>query len=425
MYCGSCLHDNALARAMRDQGVDCLLQPVYTPIRVDGVSAASEQIFFGGIHIYLLQQWPWLRRIPRPFRGLLDWPPLIRLATRRAQAADAKTLGQLTVSMLKGTHGNQREEVGRLVDWLADEIRPDAIVLSNLLIGGALPEIRRRMPNARILVILQGDDIFLDHLQEEYRKTCIELCSQLVAAVDQFVFHSQFYADKMGALFAVPPDKRVVTPLSIDTAPFSAVADAPASSSSESSDETPHGFRLGYLARIAPEKGLHRLIDAFIELAQDSRHDHVTLHAAGWLGDANRDYLKDQQKKLDSAGLSRRFTYHGSPDLPGKVEFLRTLDLLSVPTDYADPKGLFVLEAHAAGVPVVQPNHGAFGELLNATGGGILTVPHDTTSLVTSLSRLISDEEQRHELANAGRSRVLANHNIQVAAEHLRSLMFD
>ena len=58
MYCGSCMHDNALALAMRQAGVDCLLQPVYTPIRTDAESVADERLFFGGIHIYLLQQLP-------------------------------------------------------------------------------------------------------------------------------------------------------------------------------------------------------------------------------------------------------------------------------------------------------------------------------------------------------------------------------
>ena len=89
MYCGSCMHDNALAKSMRTQGVDCVLQPIYTPIRTDEESVAGEQVFFGGIHIYLLQQFPWLRRIPRSIRRGLDWAPLIRMATKKSRATDA------------------------------------------------------------------------------------------------------------------------------------------------------------------------------------------------------------------------------------------------------------------------------------------------------------------------------------------------
>ena len=180
------MHDNAVARELRNQGVDCLLQPVYTPIRTDSRSVADTQVFFGGIHIYLLQRLPWLKYVPASIRRTLDWSPLLRLATRRSHATDANQLGQLAVSMLRGAEGRQAQEVARLTDWLADDIKPDALVLSNLLIGGALPDIRRRLPETRLVVVLQGDDIFLDHLPEDMRLEAIELCRNLVPVVDSF-----------------------------------------------------------------------------------------------------------------------------------------------------------------------------------------------------------------------------------------------
>jgi glycosyltransferase involved in cell wall biosynthesis len=418
MYCGSCMHDNALARAMRDQGVDCLLQPVYTPIRTDGVSMAGESIFFGGIHIYLLQRWPWVRRIPVRLRRLLDWSPLIQLATRRAHATDAAQLSQLTISMLKGTEGAQAEEVDRLVHWLADQIKPDAIVLSNLLIGGSLPAIRRALPDSRLVVLLQGDDIFLDHLPAEPRREVIGLCRQLVADVDCFVVNSRFYADKMGAIFQIPDEKIEVTPLSIDTKPFQ-------NGPLESTSANDGSFRLGYFARVAPEKGLHHLVDAFVALASKPQHDDLTLHVAGWLGESNHAYLESQRHKLDQAGLSDRFVYHGSPDLDEKVQFLRSLDALCVPTDYEDPKGLFVLESLAAGVPVVQPNHGAFGELIESTGGGLLVEPGSVEELCQAIEKLKTDDELRIRLGREGSQHVHANHNIEQAAQEIKQILFD
>ncbi len=418
MYCGSCMHDNALARALRDQGVDCLLQPVYTPIRTDGQSVAADRIFFGGIHIYLLQQLPWMRWLPATLRRGLDWPPLIQLATRRAQSTNAAKLGELAVSMLRGSGGRQSEEVIRLVNWLADEVRPDAVVFSNLLIGGALPEIRRRLPETRLIVILQGDDIFLDHLSEDARAQCVALCRELVTSLDRVVVNSRFYADKMGALFGIPPEKIVVTPLSIDTKPF-------AGELVERMPATDHEFRLGYFARIAPEKGFHRLVDTFVQLATQAGNENLTLHASGWLGEANHGYLATQQQKIALAGLQDRFTYHGSPELAEKVQFLRTLDLLSVPTDYEDPKGLFILESLAAGVPVIQPDHGAFGELVAATGGGMVVLPNDVFALAEAVQRLKDDHELRTRLGSIGRATVLANHSIETAAQRMREIMFD
>ena len=411
MFCGSCMHDNALARALRKQGVDCLLQPVYTPIRTDEESVADEQVFLGGIHIYLLQQMPWLRYLPRPLRRWVDFPPLIRWATRRAGSTDAAMLGALSVSMLKGSRGYQADEFRRLGDWLVQE-QPDAVVLTNLLIGGGLPELCERLPDTKMIVMLQGDDIFLDHLPEKQRGEAIRLCGELIEHVDRFCVHSRFYGDKMGALLDIPGDKIVQTALTIDLAPFNAAA--------ERTHATDEPYRIGYLARIAPEKGLHRLVEAFERIAET---DHeATLHAAGWLGPQNEAYLESIRERLAKAGLTDRFTYHGSPDLEGKVEFLRSVDVLSVPTEYEDPKGLFVLESLAAGTPVVMPEHGAFGELVRSTGGGLLVPPDDSTALAEALLSL-RDAEQRIRLAQDGEHGVHEKHSVTQAARELVELV--
>ena len=414
MYCGSCMHDNALARALRELEVDCVLQPVYTPIRTDADSIADEQVFFGGIHIYLLQQMPWLEKLPRFMRRALDWPPLIRFATRRAGSTDASKLGQLSVSMLQGSDGKQKEEVERLVDWLKTDMKPDAIVLSNLLIGGAIPMIRSQLPETKIIVILQGDDIFLDHLTAPYRQQVIDLCRGLVPHVDRFLTNSQFYASKMGELFRLPNESHFVSPLSIDLGPFESREDA---------SETKRDFRLGYFARIAPEKGFHVLVDAFVHLASQPEHQNLTLHAGGWLGSHNESYFQEQKQKMSTAGVLDRFTYHGSPDLEGKVNLLRSFDLMSVPTEYHEPKGLFVLESLAVGVPVVQPNHGAFVELIQSTQGGVLVDPLNYESLANAIAELKDDEQKRKLLGEAGKVNVFAKHSIRRAAEDLKRLI--
>ncbi|TWT98228.1 glycosyltransferase family 4 protein [Stieleria varia] len=427
MYCGSCMHDNALAKALRDLGVDCVLQPVYTPIRTDEDSIADAHVFFGGIHVYLLQQMPWLRFVPGPLRRVLDWPPLLNFATRRVASTDPGKLGELSLSMLRGVHGRQADEFRRLVDWMADEMKPDAVIFSNLLIGGGIPELKSRLPDTKLIVLLQGDDIFLDHLHPETRQQAIELCTELIVSLDHACAHSQFYANKMGELLQIPHEKRVVSRLSIDTSAFHPIAnDDPAASNqaeSNPSDSSPKPFRLGYLARIAPEKGFHRLVDAFLQIAKDPAMDHVQLHAAGWLGENNRAYFQSQLKRLEQAGVADRFEHHGSPDLKQKIDYLRSLDLLCVPTEYEDPKGLFVLESLAAGTPVVMPDHGAFSELIRSTGGGILVPPGDTDALCSSIRELVLDTPRRRQLAREGREAVQEKHSIQSAAQALRDLI--
>jgi len=413
MYCGSCMHDNSLARALRGLGVDCLLQPLYTPIRTDEASIASKDVFFGGVNIYLLQKFPTLRYLPRPLRRLLDNPRFLSWATKGAGSTDASTLGDLAISMLRGEDGRQRDEVERLVAWLRDEMKPEVIIFSNLLIGGCIPAIRREVPQSKIIVILQGDDSFLDHLPTTQRQLAITELNRLSQQCDAIIVNSQFYGEKMTRTLSLPASKVRVLPLSIDTSAFINFAPPP--------DRSP--ITIGYLARISPEKGLHRLIDAFIELAKRPGCEDVRLHVAGWLGKQNEAYLSSLEERLRVAGLLSRYEYQGSPDLIGKLEMLRRIDLLCVPTEHEEPKGLFVLEAMAAGVPVVQPYRGAFPELIGSTGGGLLVQPDDPIALADGLQCLVSNPELRLQLGQAGRRSVLEKHTTSAHAASLLRLI--
>ncbi len=419
MYCGSCMHDNALARQLQKQGVDCLLLPVYTPIRTDEQDVSVEQVFFGGVHIYLLQKMPWLRHLPSALWRALDTPRFLRWATRGAGSTSPQLLGDLAVSMLQGRHGKQRDEVERLATWLGQDLQPDCVLLSNLLIGGAIPAIRQACPDASICVTLQGDDIFIDHLPQQDRQRVLELMQGLVPQVDRFIVHSRFYADKMSGLLQIPQDKIVVLPLAIDATPFSSQARSQARSQAALGDQR----NIGYLARLAPEKGLHHLVDAFINLSARAGNENVRLHIAGWQGEQHKAYVDELNGRLQASGTLDRVHFHGSPDLAGKTEFLKQIDVLCVPTDYQDPKGLFVLEAWASGVPVVQPEHGAFPELLAASGGGCLVPPGNPVALADQLHALLADAPLRQRLGAAGKQYVQAHATIEQHAHQLLAIL--
>lgn len=416
MFCGSCMHDNATARALRDLGIDCLLQPLYTPIRTDDNSIASAELFFGGVHIYLLQLFPAFRWVPGPVRRLLDRPRFLAWATRRAASTNAAKLGDLAISMLRGEHGLQRDEVDRMVTWLRDDVRPDVIIFSNLLIGGCIPTIRRELPNAKVVVILQGDDSFLDHLPTKQRLIAIDELTKLGKLCDLIIVNTAFYGDKMTALLRLPKENVRVLPLSIDTAPFLHFGTRAPSTGP---------ITIGYLARVAPEKGFHHLVSAFIDLAKRPGCENVRLSAAGWLGSQNESYKQLQENRIAQAGLSDRYEYLGSPDLNGKLEMLRSIDVLCVPTEHEEPKGLFILEAMAAGVPVVQPSTGAFPELIQCTGGGLLVVgpPSNFVALADGLERLVKNEGLRSSLGAAGRLAVMERHTTKAQAETLLNLI--
>ena len=404
MYCGSCMHDNTLARALTRLEVDVQLVPVYTPIRTDEEDVSIDQVFFGGVNVFLEQVVPLYRYLPARLSRVLDRPWLIRWATSRATSTNARTLGALTVSMLKGTQGRQRSEVNKLCSWLAAAVKPQLLCFSNFLIAGCVPQLKAAL-DVPVLVTLQGDDIFLDSLPEPYRQQSFAELQRLVQYVDGFLVHSNFYAEYMQEYLGISASKLFRVPLGIDLEGFSAAE--------ESASRPP---TIGYLARLAPEKGLHHLVDAFIELRSRERTKDVRLRIAGWLGANHQTYANEQFAKLKSAGHGDAFEYTGSVDRSGKVEFLRQLDVLSVPTVYREPKGLFVLEALAAGVPVVQPSHGAFPELLERLGGGRLVAPNDPLKLADQLEELLADQSLRRQLSQQGRQRVHEGSNAEAMA---------
>lgn len=411
MFCGSCMRDNAVAGELQRQGCDVLLAPLYTPIRTDEQDFSIEQVFYGGINVYLQQKLPAFRFLPRMLTRWLDRPWLLnRLAARQVQV-DARELGGLTLEMLAGEHGRLRGELHRMLDWLAGDVRPALVNLTNLLIGACAPEIKRRL-SIPVLVTLQGDDLFLDELVEPYRSQARDVVRRLAQDVDGFITFSEFYADFMSEYLAVRRDRFHLVPLGVHWQPYAR----------EVATEPNRPPTVGYFARIAPEKGFHLLVEAFIDLARRPGMEQCQLRAAGWLSAKDRAFYEQQLRRLDVAGLRDRFNYAGVVDREGKTRFLHGVDVLSVPTVYREPKGLFVLEALAAGIPVVLPKHGAFPELLAQTGGGQLVPPGDTLAFADAWEALLLDAGQCQALGNAGQAIVREHHGIETAASRTREV---
>src|SRR5215471_5966819 len=161
-------------------------------------------------------------------------------------------------------------------------------------------------------------------------------------------------------------------------------------------------FVVGYFARVAPEKGLHVLAEAYIRLRRETEFSSAKLEAAGYLAPEHREYLRGIERTMKEAGLGDEFCYRGVLDRRQKIEFLQKLNVLSVPATYDEPKGIFLLEAMANGVPVVQPRRGAFPEILQKTGGGILVEPDDAASLAQGIFSLWKDPALAEDLGKRG-----------------------
>jgi glycosyltransferase involved in cell wall biosynthesis len=297
--------------------------------------------------------------------------------------------------MLQGELGNQAKEIDKLVDWLATDVKPEIVCLTNVLLSGMVHRLRERL-NVPVLGMLQGDDIFLEMLPESYRKQAIDLMSEHCKEMQGFIATSRYYADFMSEYLRVPRERIDVVYPGINLKGHGVPA-------------VPHEARnlaIGYFARICPEKGLHHLVDAYCLLRKIPDVPPYQLRVSGWLGESHRPYFMEQWAKLERAGLIDDFKVIESPDHAGKVRFLQSIDVLSVPTTYHEPKGLYILEAWANGVPVVQPAHGTFPELIKATDAGMLVTPDDPASLAAALRHLLERPEERKAMGERGQDAV-------------------
>jgi glycosyltransferase involved in cell wall biosynthesis len=406
MFCGSCLHDNTLAAALTALGHDALLIPCYTPLHTDEPDVSYRYVFLGGINAYLQQKLAVFRHTPRFLDRLLDARPLLRWAARFAVRTQAEELADLAISVLRGEHGKQRKEVARLVDWLADDLKPDMVLFSNVLLSGIVHPLRERWP-VPVIATLQGDDVFLDALPAESREKALTLVRDHCEEIDGFIATSRYYAEFMSEYLTIPRERiDVVYPglnLQGHGLPRPDRRGAP--------------FTIGYFARVCPEKGLHNLVEAFCRLRQVPGAPPAQLRVSGWLGGSHRAFLDEQKTRLERAGLLNDFTYVESPDHASKVRFMQEIDVLSVPTVYREPKGLYVLEALANGVPVVQPRQGSFPELIETTGGGVLVPPDDPDALAAALAQLRDDHALREKLGQRGKQVVFERFHARAMAE--------
>jgi glycosyltransferase involved in cell wall biosynthesis len=409
MYCGSCLRDNGLAVELLARGHEVTLLPLYTPTTTDETNVSRNQVLFGGISIYLQQYAALFRHTPRFLDKWWDSPRVIKTFASRSLSTDPKLLGDLMISMLEGRSGVLRKEFDKLVEWLAAEPAPDVINLPNSLLIGLAGPLREAMKRP-ICCTLQGEDLFLDGLIEPYRQRARELIRRQVSNVDRFVAVSEFYVPVMSRLLSIPADRMAVVPLGIN------LTGHERQSSGTPGDDV---FRVGYFARIAPEKGLQALAEAYLLFRKRTPGIRVQLDAAGYLSRADEPYLEGVRDIFNRAGLAGEFTYHGAVDRNGKLAFLASLDVLSVPATYDEPKGVFLLEAMASGVPVVQPRRGAFTEIVQKTGGGLLVAPDDAEALADGLYRLWQDPSLKQRLGERGFDGVRAHYSIAGSADRM------
>ncbi len=410
MYCGACFRDNALVSAFRQMGHSAVLLPLYLPLTLDEPDQSrGTPIFFGGINIYLQEKSALFRRLPRVLTRWLDFPPLLKWSGRFTSRTRPEDVGSLAVSMLKGENGNQAKEMEFLLDWMRQQPKPDVINLSNVLLIGLARRLHREL-RVPIAVTLQGGDAFLDALPPKNRAEAWQVLRERAPEIDQFIAPSRYFGELMQNRIGFDRSKLRVAPNGIRLDGYDPT-DAP--------DNPPI---LGFFARMCKDKGLDTLVQSFLLLKQREKTKHLRLKIGGGLSPADESFVRQLKTQLKQHGCSDSAEFYPNLSREEKIAFLRQLTVFSAPALYGESFGLYVLEALAAAVPVVQPRHAAFPEILDTTQGGLLCEPGDPKALADGVESLLLNPKKAREMGKRGRQVVCQNYSVHAMAQRIAAI---
>ncbi len=405
MYCGACARDVTLITRLISRGHDVQVVPLYTPLRLDaGTKLPTTPIFYGGINVFLQQLFPVFRRVPGFLVRWLDRPSVLRWASKSTVKTRPQDLGAMTVSVLSGHDGHQRKELARLMRYLEGEAKPDLINITNYLLSGIAPEIKKRL-GVPIVCTLQVEESFVDGIPEPHRSRALDLIRRHTSAIDLYLAPGESYAARMAEFLAVPAEKIRVARPGIDVNAFKPAPEHP---------KKP--FTVGYLSVISPVKGLDILVEALSILVNDQGRD-IRLRVAGRI--MNEEYWASITRTISDKGLTDRFEHIGEPDFDGKVEFLKACSVFSVPSRIGESRGMAVMEAMACGVPVVVPDMGVFPELLSLTNGGLTFKSGDAASLAAAIAQVVDDPASAAAMGRSAAEGIARHYSAEQMAERV------
>jgi glycosyltransferase involved in cell wall biosynthesis len=408
-YCGNCLRDSKLFDAIRAEGHDAIKIPMYLPLFAHDTINKEIPVFYGAISIYLRQNFRLFRHAPAWLDKLLNSGPMLRFAASMANSTRATGLEDMTISMLMGEDGQQKDELEKMVHWLETHIKPDVIHISNALLLGLAHKLKERL-KVPVVCSLQDEDVWVDDMHPEMAAKVWRLMCEKTRDVDLFIPVSQYFASFIKDKLCIPDEKMEILNLGVDPEDYTF------------SDASAKARNIGYLSRLCRENGLEVLIDAFILLKKMSGFDDVRLLLTGGYTADDNSFIKKQKRKIHTAGLNDSVEIIHDFEGEARKDFLSRVQLLSVPVLKGEAFGIYLLEAMASGIPVVQPALGAFPEIIEKSGGGVAYPSNTPEELAIALSTLLADQQKISEMSFKARKSTEDVFNIHNLAQKLTTL---
>jgi len=391
MYCGNCFRDNALVKELRRLGHETLMMPLYLPLTLEDEDATEDTpIFYNGIKVYLEQKSAAFRNAPKFVHELLGARRFLDWASGKAAKTRADEVGDLAISMLLGEDGRQARELDQLIAFLKDQGQADVVCLSNAMLLGLARRIRTEL-NVPVVCMLQGEHAYIESMNPESREAVWNVMAERAKDADLFIAPSRYFGDLMNAKLEVPDAKLKVIHNGIDLAGYEPAVSRP---------PTPV---LGYFARMCRDKGLDVVVDAFLKLKTRNQVEGLKLWIGGGCGPGDEPFVAEMRDRINAKGWISDVEYYPNLSKEDKQEFYRRISALSVPSSEGEAFGLYVAEAMASGVPVVQPRHSAFPELIELTGGGVIAEGTDADALAAALEPVLMDRKRLADLGKKAR----------------------
>ena len=393
-YCGNCLRDSAFVASLQKAGHDAVILPVYLPLTQNALNHPQETpVFYGAVNIYLKQQFPILKRMPGWVENLLNSSAVLKFASSKAGSTRAEGMEALTESMLLGMEGNQSHELEQLVHYLKHHEKPDVVHFSNALLLGMAHQIREEV-GVPVVCSLQDEDVWVDAMHPQYQDQMWKLIAEKAKDVDAFIAVSKFFGEVMKEKLKIPGEKLHVVHIGIDPQRY------------EFGLPAFNPRAIGYLSRICEENGFGIVADAFIQLKKDPQFSDLRLKVTGGSTGDDKRFIHKQWKKFKTSGIENSVEFIDDFSMNGLKSFFRSITVLSVPVLKGEAFGLYQIEALASGIPIIQPQIGAFPEIINATGGGLLYHPNTPSELAKTLSKTLSDPDLLNKKSLSGRREV-------------------
>lgn len=408
-YCGNCLRDSKFFEATRAQGHNVIKIPMYLPLFSNDHNGNEVPVFYGAVSLYLKQRFPVFRYMPGWFDNLLNSKPMLRFAAKRANSTRAKGLEEMTISMLMGEYGKQKMELEKMVHWLETHFKADVIHISNALLLGLAHKIKERL-NVPVICSLQDEDVWVDVMEKEFSEKVWRLMQLKSSDIDLFVSVSHFYSSFMKEKLNLDDEKLTTLYLGVDPDDY------------HYAGALEKDRNIGFLSRLCKDNGLDILVDAFIILKENPENSDVKLILTGGHTGDDIPFIRAQKHKISRAGLTDDVEFIQDFCQDARNNFFDRIAVMSVPVRHGEAFGIYLTEAMAAGVPVVQPAVGAFSEIVERSGGGVIYPENTPEMLADNLTALLNDTQKLQDLSAMARKSVIDKFNIHELANEMTKI---